>query len=164
MEAKSFKTLSSMKSRRDDYLFLWNCIKAGLIVCVVSGMFFALYRMDDQYLQFILPLNMFVCSAIIYGFFTLQSHRQQTVMVIRQLAQYPANEKWLAFSKDSWNALSNDKCYDLEEICISRGIGIVIASGKGKTTAWQSANMHWKQFGDFLSYYNHEKRIRRVIE
>ena len=100
MEAKSFKTLSAIKPKRDDNLLIWNSIKAGLKFCVVTGMFFALYRMDDSFLQFILPLNMFVCGAIIFGFFTLHSYRHKTVSVIKQLAQYPANERWLAFSKD----------------------------------------------------------------
>ena len=163
MEAKSFKTLSAMKPRRDDKLFLWNCVKAGLKVCILSGMFFALYKMDDQYLQFVLPLNMFACSAIIYGFFTLHSSKHQTVSVIRQLAQYPANERWLAFSQDSWKALPKDKRSDLEKICYHQGIGILIVSGRNKARIWRHTSMRWKWFGDFISYYSHEKKIREAI-
>jgi hypothetical protein len=164
MEAKSFKTLSSMKPRRDDNLLLWNSFKAGLKFCVLSGMFFMLYRMDDGFLQFILPLNMLVCGAIIYGFFTLNSYRHKTVSVIRQLAQYPANERWLAFSKDSLDLLEKDKLKALDKICKFKGIGIIIVSKKGKAKVRRSASMQWKWFGDFLSYYSHEKRIRKAIE
>ena len=163
MEAKSFKTLSAIKPKRDDNLLLWNSIKAGLKFCVLSGMFFSLYRMDDGFLQFILPLNMFVCGALIYGFFTLHSYRHKTVQVIRQLAQYPANERWLAFSKDSLDLLQEDKLNALDKICKFKGIGIVVVSKKGKAKVRRSASMQWKWFGDFLSYYSHEKHIREAI-
>jgi len=164
MEAKSFKTLSSMKPKRDDNLLVWNSVKAGLKFCVISGMFFALYRMDDGFLQFILPLNMFVCGAIIFGFFTLHSYRHKKVNVIRQLAQYPANERWLAFSKDSLDLLEKDKLNALDKICKFKGIGIIVVSRKGRAKVKRSASMRWKWFGDFLTYYSHEKRIREAIQ
>lgn len=163
MEAKSFKTLASMKPRRDDNLLLWNSFKAGLKFCVLSGMFFAIYRMEDSFLQFILPLNMLVCGAIIYGFFTLHSYRHKTVRVIRQLAQYPANERWLAFSQDSLELLEKDKLKALDKICKFKGIGIIVVSQKGRAVVRRSASMQWKWFGDFLKYYSHEKRIREAI-
>ena len=164
MEAKSFKTLSSIKPKRDDNLLIWNSVKAGLKFCIASGMFFAIYRMDDSFLQFILPLNMFVCGAIIFGFFTLHSYRHKTVRVIKQLAQYPANERWLAFSKDSLNKLEKDKLNALDKICKFKGIGIVVVSRQGRAKVRRSASMKWKWFGDFLSYYSHEKKIRQVIQ
>ena len=164
MEAKSFKTLSTIKPRRDDNLLLWNSFKAGLKCCILSGMFFAIYRMDDSFLQFILPLNMLVCSAIIYGFFTSNSYRHKTVRVIRQLAQYPANERWLAFSKDSLDLLQKDKLKMLDKICKYKGIGIIVVSTKGRAQIRRSASMQWKWFGDFLTYYSHEKSIRKAIQ
>lgn len=164
MEAKSFKTLSSIKPRRNDNLLILNSIKAGLKLCILSGMFFALYRMDDNFMQFILPLNAFVCGAIVFGFFTSHSYRHKTVRVIRQLAQYPANERWLAFSKDSLDLLEKDKLKALDKICKFKGIGIIVVSRKGSAKVRRSASMQWKWFGDFLSYYSHEKRIRKAIQ
>ena len=163
MEAKSYKTLSSMKPTRNDNLLLWNSFKAGLAVCVMSGMFFAIYKLDDGFLQILLPINTFVCSAVIYGFFTSNSYRHKTVNVIKQLAQYPANERWLAFSKDSMNALSKDQVSKLNKICKYKGIGIIIVSKKGRAEAYRTASMRWKWFGDFIKYYSSEKRIRKVI-
>ena len=164
MEAKSFKTLSTIKPRGDVNLLLWNSFKAGLKFCILSGMFFALYRMDDGFMQFILPLNMFVCGAIVYGFFTSNSYRHKRVRVIRQLAQYPANERWLAFSKDSLDLLQKDKIKMLDKICKYQGIGIIVVSKKSRAEVRRSASMQWKWFGDFLSYYSHEKKIREVIQ
>ena len=164
MEAKSFKTLSSIKPRRDDKLFIWNSIKAGIKICILSGMFFALYRMDVGFLQFMLPLNILVCGAITYGFFTLHGYQHKKARVIRQLAQYPANERWLAFSKDSLALMPKDKLKALDKICRNKGIGIVVVSRKGRAKVRFSAKMQWKWFGDFLTYYSHEQKIRKAIQ
>ena len=107
---------------------------------------------------------MLVCCAIVYGFFTLHSYRHKTVRVIRQLAQYPANERWLAFSKDSLNSLDTHKLKALDKICKYKGIGIIIVSRNGHAKIRRSASMKWKWFGDFLTYYSHEKRIREAIQ
>lgn len=163
MEAKSYKTLSNIKPRRDDTLFLKNSFMAGLNLCVFSGMFFAIYRMDDSFLQFMLPLNVLVCGALTYGFFTVHSFRHKTAAVIRQLAQYPANERWLAFSQDSLEKMQKEKLRSLDLICKGRGIGIIVVSGNGRAKVRRSASMRWKWFGDFLAYYSCERNIRQVI-
>ncbi len=163
MEAKSFKTLSAMKPKRDDGLLILNSFKIGLYCCILSGMFFAVYRLDDGFLQILLPVNTLFCTALIYGFFTIGSYRHKTVNVIRQLAQYPANERWLAFSKDSLKALSRSQLKKLDKICKYKGIGIIVVSQKGKAEIYRKAGMRWKWFGDFITYYSNEKRIRRAI-
>ena len=164
MEAKSFKTLASMKPTRSDNLLLWNSLKAGWICCILSGMFFAIYRLDDGFMQILLPVNTLVCSALIYGFFTSDSYRHKTVNVIKQLAQYPANERWLAFSNDSLKSLSKDQFKKLDKICKYKGIGIVVVSKKGRAEAYRYASMRWKWFGDFIKYYSSEKKIRKMID
>lgn len=164
MEAKSFKTLAAMKPIRDDYLLLWNSFKAGLFCCILSGMFFALYRLGDGFMQILLPVNTLACSALIYGFFTAKSYRHKTVNVIKQLAQYPANERWLAFSKDSLKALSKEQLKKLDKICKYKGIGIIVVTKKNNAEIYRSASMRWKWFGDFIKYYSSEKRIRKAID
>jgi hypothetical protein len=163
MEAKSLKTLASMKPVRSSNLLLWNSFKAGLICCILSGMFFAIYRLDDGFMQILLPLNTLVCSAIIYGFFTSNSYRHKTVNVIKQLAQYPANERWLAFSGDSLKSLSKDQLRKLDKICKYKGIGIIVVNKNDRAEVYRSACMQWKWFGDFIKYYSSEKRIREAI-
>jgi len=164
MEAKSFKTLASMKPIRNNNLLIWNSFKVGLICCILSGTFFAIYRMNDAFLQILLPVNTLVCTAIIYGFFSSESYRHKTVGVIRQLAQYPANERWLAFSRDSLKALPKGQLKKLDKICKYKGIGIIVVSAKGRAEVYRSAAMQWKWFGDFIKYYSSEKKIRKLIE
>lgn len=163
MEAKSFRTLLAMKPKRNDNLLIWNSFKVGLLCCILSGMFFALYKMDDGFMQILLPVNTLFCSALIYGFFTSNSYRHKTVNVIRQLAQYPANERWLAFSKDSMESLTKDQRKKLVKICKYQGIGIVIVTKKGRAEVYRSATMRWKWFGDFIQYYSNERKIRESI-
>ncbi len=164
MEAKSYKTLASMKPVRSDNLLIWNSFKAGLACCILTGMFFAFYRLDDGFMQILLPVNTLVCTAMIYGFFTSNSYRHKTVNVIKQLNQYPANERWLAFSKDSLKSLPKDKLKKLDQICKYKGIGIIVVTKKGRAEVHRSAAMKWKWFGDFIKYYSSEKRIRQTID
>lgn len=164
MEAKSFKTLAAMKPRRDDWLLIWNSFKMGLTCCILSGMFFAFYRLDDGFMQILLPVNTLVCTALIYGFFSSGSYKHKTVNVIRQIAQYPANERWLAFSRDSLKALSKTQLKKLDKICKYKGIGIIVVSRKNRAEVYRSASMRWKWFGDFIKYYSSEKKIRQTID
>lgn len=164
MEAKSFKTLASMRPIQNNNLLLWNSFKAGLLCCILSGMIFAFYRLDDGFMQILLPVNTLVCTSFIYGFFSSGSYRHKTVAVIRQLAQYPANERWLAFSRDSLKALPKEQVKKLDKICKYKGIGIIVVTAKGRAEVYRKASMKWKWFGDFIKYYSSEKRIRKVIE
>ena len=102
VEAKSQKTLPAMRPYRDEFIMVKNCLTMGFYCCLGSGAFFALFKMDDNLFRFLIPIYTLIISALIYGLFTWRSYRHQTMDVIDQLKQYPANEKWLAFSKDSF--------------------------------------------------------------
>ena len=163
MEAKSYKTIRSIKPYRDNSKWFWSSIKAGFYTCIVSGAIFALYRMNDGFVQFFLPLNLFALGGLLYALFTRRSMQHQVVEVIDQLKQYPANEQWLAFSKDSLNQLPKSKKHLLEWMCRKEGIGILIISRFGRVKTWVEPKRKWKWRGDFLKYYSIEKKIRREI-
>lgn len=164
MEAKSYKTLAAMKPFRDDNILLLNSLKAGMWICLLSGAFLAFYRMQDGFMQFLLPVNTFVIAALLYGFLTRNSARHKVADVLNQLAEYPANERWLAFSEDSLHDLPRKKRRLLGKICRTHGIGIVVVKRKGNAYAWYKARRERKWFGDFLKYYSNEKKIREAIE
>jgi len=163
MEAKSHKTLPAIQARFDFYKLIWNALKAGLILCVASGAIFAVYRMDDHLFQFLLPLNAFVLGALLYGLFTINSYRNKTLSVVEQVMQYPANEKWLAFSKDSVDDLHKKERKALRRICKYEGVGILIVHPSGKVKYWTKAVAKRKWFGNYLSYYSLEKRIMKLL-
>ena len=163
IEAKSFKTLPAMKPYVEVWKLLWNSLKVGLLFCIGSGAIWFLFKMQDGYLQFITPLNVCFSAAIIYGFFSWNSYRHKTVAVIQQLKQYPANEQWLAFSKDSLEKITQQQQKQLKKICSYQGIGILIIHRVGKIKVWLKPKRKWKYFGDYFKYYSKEKEIRKTL-
>ena len=70
MEAKSHKTLPAIVPKRDVGILVWNSFRAGLLVSILTGAFFALFKMDDGLMQILLPLNTLGVGALAYGFIT----------------------------------------------------------------------------------------------
>ena len=164
MEAKSYKTIAAMKTKFNFWLYLKNCIVAGLGFTVVTGAIYALVKMSDGNMQFLYPLWMFCAGAVLYGVFTVNNYRHKTISVVKQVNQYPANEQWLAFSNDSIKDLKNDKLKDLETICRVQGLGVIVVNSWGMADVWFKPKRHRKPIGDFLKYYSVEKEVRAFID
>lgn len=163
MEAKSFKTLPAIVPKLDAKILFWNSLKAGVLISILTGAFFAIYKMEDGLMQFLLPLNTLAVGAILYGMVTWNHFTHKTVSVIKQIGQYPANEQWLAFSQDSLNAIPMNKVENLKTICKHRGIGVLIVKPKGKVEIFVKAKFKMKWLGDFLKYYSVEEEILKQI-
>lgn len=163
MEAKSYKTLPAMKPKFDAWFFLKNCFKAGFIICIVSGAFFAFYKIDDILLQFIIPMNAFLVGTLLYGVLTFTNYSNKIVSVVKQVGQYPANEQWLAFSVDSLEKMGKQEVRHLRKICKARGIGILEVKAKGKVKIQIKPKMKSNYGKGFLHYYSKEKEIRGLI-
>lgn len=158
MEAKSKKTLPAIKPYRDEFILVMNSLKFGFYCCVGSGAFYTLFKWNDHLWQFLLPFYVLIISALVYALLTWRSYRHQTMDVIDQLKQYPANEKWLAFSKDSYESLKKVKQKDLRKICKARGIGLIVYSNR--ITVLEKPKFQWKWGKDFIKYYSKEKEVR----
>ncbi|MDA8972266.1 hypothetical protein OAU00_02945 [Saprospiraceae bacterium] len=162
LEAKSKKTLPALKPYRDEFIMIKNCLEMGFYCCLGSGAFFAFFKMDNLLLRFLIPTYTLLISALIYGLLTWRSYRHQTMDVIDQLKQYPANEKWLAFSKDSFESLSKNNQTDLKKICKARGIGLMLYGRKIKVI--HRPRFHWNLGKDFIKYYSREKDVREALK
>ena len=134
----------------------------GFYCCLGSGAFFAFFKMDNLLLRFLIPTYTLLISALIYGLLTWRSYRHQTMDVIDQLKQYPANEKWLAFSKDSFESLSKNNQTDLKKICKARGIGLMLYGRRIKVI--HRPRFHWNLGKDFIKYYSREKDVREALK
>lgn len=154
MEAKSYKTMPALKPRLDPYKLMWNSLKMGAGICLLSGSYLALYRMSDGLFQFMLPLNVFIWSALLYGWLTFKSNRHKVVNVIEQLMQYPANEQWLAFSVDSFEKLSKPNQKILKSISKYEGVGILLVKPSGKVKRLVKASSSIKWWGSYTKYYS----------
>lgn len=161
IEAKSKKTLPAIKPYRDEYIMVKNCLAFGFYCCLGSGAFFALFKMEDNLFRFLIPIYTLITSALIYSLFTWRSYRHQTMDVIDQLKQYPANEKWLAFSKDSFESLNSKKKKDLKKICKARGIGLMLYGRK--ISILNKPKFRWNLGKDFIKYYIREKDVRALL-
>ena len=159
VEAKSRKTLPAIKPYLDHFLLLKNSAKAGMTFCILSGAFFFLYKNPDGLFQFLIPLYAFMISGLIYALLTWNSYKHKTIDVLDQLKQYPANEQWLAFSKDSFEAVKKDDQKKLRKICRSKGIGLIIVSRK----ATVMEKPKWKWGSSFLKYYAKENEVRKYL-
>lgn len=163
MEAKSYKTLAAIKPYRDNKLLLWNSLKGGILFCILSGAFFFLFKLDDGFVQYLLPLDVAVMGAILYALFTQNSFKHKRAKVIKQLSQYPGNHQWLAVSEDSYEALSSKRQKELNLLCKYRGIGLLFVTPKKKVKVALRPKTRWKINGDFLRYYSNEKKVRQLL-
>ncbi|MEM9916988.1 MAG: hypothetical protein AAF990_02765 [Bacteroidota bacterium] len=163
IEAKSAKTLPAIRPYSNIRKLLINSLRAGLMCCLLSGAFLALLKMNDGWLQFVIPLNVLAISALLYGLFTLNSHKHQLVDVIDQIRQYPANAQWLAFSKDGFMNLSMAQQEQLRRICQAQGIGILMVKNSWTVEVLHRPSYRWKWFGDFLKFYSKGGEIRKQL-
>lgn len=163
LEAKSHKTLPAINPKLDKQLFAFNAVRAGLLISILSGTFFFLYKWDDGFWQFIVPALVFLIGGGAYAWLTRNHFGHRTLRVIEQIQQYPADERWLAFSKDAYYSLDIVKQRQLEKICRHHGIGLIVISANGKVDRLASARFHWDWWHDYLRFYSKEKEIRAAI-
>ncbi|MBP7274001.1 MAG: hypothetical protein KA974_09165 [Saprospiraceae bacterium] len=164
IEAKSIKTKDSITPRFNVNKLLRNSIWTGLLFCAGTGALLPIYRMADGYWQLLIPFNSLIISSLIYGYLTIESGKHKVVKVIEQLRQYPANEQWLAFSKDSVNVLPKEYQRTLREICRTQGVGVVLVENN-RTKIWVKPKLRINWWGrSFLSYYSIENDIKKCIE
>lgn len=162
VEAKSIKTLPAIQPYSDYKRLLKNALKMGFYFCILSGAIFSLIKMDNIWVQFMLPLNALLLGAVFYAVLSFNSHRHQLIKVIDQVRQYPANEQWLAFSKDSVEALSKKKQKQLKAICKAQGIGLILVSSRRRIRIKVKAKRNLK-WGSYLKYYSRQKQIEQQL-
>lgn len=172
MEAKSIKTLPAIKPYQDMKRWWYNIFRFALFLGVGTGLFYIMGQAQNR-LTFVVPLIWCLCAGLAFGLLTWQSYRHKTVDVITQLKQYPANEQWLAFSKDAFKALNEEKRKILQKICQDRGIGLLLI-GRNSTIEVLSIpqkqwywfwdiRKNWQWVDDYLIYYSKEKEIRGFL-
>ena len=160
IEAKSRKTLPAIRPYLDHFLLFKNSARAGVTFCILSGAFFFLYKNPDGVFQYLIPLYAFMISGLIYALVTWKSYRHKTIDVLDQLKQYPGNEQWLAFSKDSFEYLKKEDQKKLRKICDSKGIGLIIV-GKRVSVLEKPK---WKWGSGFLKYYAKEMEVKKFLK
>ncbi len=163
MEAKSYKTLDAIKPTQSIALTYLNALKAGIFLCIISGTGFLLFDQVLNLDKILLPTFVFLIGFLLYFIFLFGNYKNNRVEVLNQIRNYPANEQWLACSKDSLEVLTKKHRNNLEKICRAAGIGMLVVNKRGGVEEWTSAKYRRIWFGDFLKFYSREKTIRSQI-
>ncbi len=98
---------------------------------------------------------MFFILTFVYCYITAGLLNYKAVDVIRQIERYPANEKWIALSTDSYNKVSVKDKKTLHKKCKNKNIGLILVSPGGKVRIEkypQYINTKFRD-GDYLKYY-----------
>ena len=135
IEAKSHKTLGSL-------LAYWNddkLIKQVLLIALPIGLLTIYFTSSmTWYWISLIALGSIILSSFIFIIVTalIELDGHKTINVVNQVNQYPANEKWIAISKDSLNLTDNKKSefYNRSNFdnftrkCKNQNIGILVVT------------------------------------
>lgn len=164
MESKSFKTLKAIKPYRSNELWYKNSAWIGFLIAIGSGSFFAVFGFDNAILGLMFFGAVYVIGALGYMYFSRNSYKHKMMPVLEQVEQYPANEKWISISEDSFNDISPKGQNNFLKICRSRGYGLIIVGKKKKAKRFYRPKRVGKLLGDYLKYYSLEKDIRAYLK
>ena len=164
MEAKSHKTLSALKPYKINKLWYKDAAIKGFWVTLASGVIFLIGNAEHSpYLRFLLPLVIWLLSSSIYAYMTRNSHKYQELDVLKQVFQYPANEKWITFSYDALQMLEMRSKDNLFKICEARGVGLLLVHANKQVDLRLKPQKHTKLFGDYVGFYHNETLIRNFF-
>lgn len=166
LEAKSHKTLGAIvpiwnNSRLRNRILLYSSIAQIPIVFLIRDL--------NWYWIIVSVIATVVLIGISYIAYSglYEPSRHMSLNVLNQIAQYPANEQWLAVSKDSLqlavdvkNGIETDNEKMLRSICEKKGIGLIIVDRK--TARVVIAPRARK--GDFLFRYATAPQVKTVID
>lgn len=134
IEAKSHKTLINLKPYLDADRYISHIGIFSAIIAIVPIYYLPSFSWYWMALLFVvITIVTFLIFAYISHQLILEPKRYQTADVLKQVNRYPANEKWIAISRDSVNLLKNRKPYlngcnyeNLMSICNRHGIGVIV--------------------------------------
>ena len=163
MEAKSSKTLPHVRPYFDSRTLVRNCLWFATVVTIVTGAAFFFFKFTDGFLQYLIPINVFVISGLGYGFISWYSHKHRQVPVLDQLSRYPGNFQWLALSQDAFDGLKYGKAKNLLRLCRRRGYGLLLVNSRKQVISRIKPRRRYRIWGNFLRFYSKEREIMGEI-
>ena len=163
MEAKSFKTLAALKPIRSKRLFIKNCITAGLAVAIAVTILFTYILSPELHISLGLFGAMFAFSSLGYGWMSRKDYRHKVAGVLQQIRKYPANARWVAISRDSYNRLTIEDQDHFKQLCKHDAIGIVIVENTNKAEIIIKPRWTLDRVTPYLDVYASEEKIRQKI-
>ena len=163
MEAKSYKTLPAVRPFFDMKKYIVSCIRTGLLFALVgAGISYAL-DWDEGGIFLFFPGMLFLLGGLLNAVLRHDSFRNYQMKVIDQVAQYPANEQWLALSSDTLDSISTKRVETLKSLCSRKGIGLILVRSRKSVEVVVQPRQRWHAVIDFLRYYAKEEEIRAYL-
>lgn len=163
MESKSHKTFAAIRPTRSTAKWLKNTLWVSFLFSTMTGGLVSLYRMENFQDGLIYFGLTFMLGFVAYGYFRWNSASNQEVKVLKQLKQYPANEQWLSFSKDSLRPLDKKKWQYIKKLCKAEGFGIILVKPEYQIKV-VSRPRSKGTFKNYLKYYSLEKDILKFLQ
>lgn len=166
LEAKSHKTLGAIvpvwnNSRMQKRILMYSTIAVVPVVLLTRD--FSWY-----WILFGVVATILLVGIGYLGYSGVKEpSRHMSLSVIDQISQYPANEQWLAVSKDSLqlavdvkNDIQTDNEEMLRNICKRKGVGLIIVDHKTERTVIEPKVRQ----GDFLLNYATASQVKAAID
>lgn len=164
MEAKSHKTLSALKPYKINKLWYRDAARVGFLVTMATGTLFLLGRSDlNIFIRLLTPIAVFIVASLLYAYYNRNSYKYQEMDVLKQVFQYPANEKWITFSYDALQMIPTASRENLFKICQARGVGLLLVHANKEVDLRFKPEAHTKWKGDYVSFYHNEQLIRNTF-
>lgn len=161
LEAKSHKTLDTLFTKYNDFAPL----SLGLIMlCVVSALTSLLLWKFNWVIRFGISASAGIVSGIVFIRFIDKKAIFKKHGIIEQVRRYPANEQWIAFSKDAYNFFNETNDFELKMRAKRYGIGIIVVnSGKKASIELEASERKFNSKINFLKYYSIGARIGKEL-
>ena len=162
VEAKSRNTIHQLKLKPDAARAAW----AGRILSMllILGLMTILgYQWYFHALNTLLLLLLFSLGSVLatYSVTALRLRLTRSIPAIRQLAQYPANESWIAVGEDTF--VSPADLRTLRRQCRKQGVGLIVVDARGRLSLHLLPRPR-HVFNDYLNRYGKRDDIIEEID
>jgi len=162
VEAKSYRTLYSLIPIDGDNSWFVHGILAGLIIALITFLIFQYVL----WLRILIAFGTLIGGTFLFWLITFRLTFYRYVGVVRQVENYPAHEKWIAFSVDAQNTLSQEQKDDFEKKLKNSGIGLIIISPNRKVNIQFEPKTisNISKLKDIVSLYSRCNEIKLKLE
>lgn len=159
MEAKSHKTFDSLIRKPRDRLFLFVLGFSFISFAVISWITLGA---TVWWLKIIvaIPLSL-VLSASLLTFLEVKN-KFDDHGIIQQVKRYPADEKWIAISKDAYNSYNKTENGLLISHARADGIGVLVVSTSDKVDVELYPKIKSSRDG-YIRYYKINEKIKKYL-
>ncbi|PPK88205.1 hypothetical protein CLV84_1170 [Neolewinella xylanilytica] len=160
VEAKSRSTIRQLRLRKPQGGGAGRLLRLLVTVTLAAGIAYAGYRrqLDGPYL---LALFAGAGALLFWAIGRVSVRLLRAVPAIRQLAQYPANESWLAMGKQTFPDAGSLTV--LRKQCRKNGVGLILVDDRGRLTFPEIPRPR-HTFNDYLSRYGRRSEILATID